>query len=313
MKTTCAIALLCATACAALDDVGGDLDSVARASFAFVAPLDSQAPQEHHFSYTGTASSPWSKYLVVVLHGGNGGHPGDYIELMEHANGLGFYVLGLSYKAPAQLLAAMCPTGLTCQAAIREEIFAGTDDPATPFVAASRANIRDRLDDALASLGWNQFRSSGHPRWSRIVLVGHGGGNVSYIAKQRGLARAVQLGGLSDGNVVNGAWTPAAWVDDASDTPGSDVFGLAHWDDPYVPLARTLQIWDLFAPGNPYCVAGICANPSCPGQTYCDSRQLTTRAAIAAGSINEHYDVARNPIYAGAWSYLLTHDLPVLP
>jgi len=320
MKNAILVLPLVLAACAAEPDPA-EVGSQSQASWSLVPVPCCADPQEAHFAYTGNPLTANGKYLVVFLHGGAGNHPINYVGFMENANDQGFYVLGLSFRAPTQLMSQMCPTGLDCQGDARNEIWDGSDHGVAGFPQSPAASIKTRLDDAIDDLiaqdsQWSRFRQNGHPFWERIIMVGHGGGNAVWIAKKKPVARALTVGPFGDGHTDgNGVFTPANWVTDpTTQTPGTDVYGLFHWNDPYSPLSTALTQMDALAPGNPYCVAGSCINLSCPFVPYCDSRQLTSKAPKASWTQNEHYDVAQNEAqYAGVWTYMLTRNLPAAP
>jgi len=302
-----------AAACAVEPEVASQ--SQASSVVAFY-PSDAEAPHELELAYSGSGANPG--YLVVFLHGGDGNVPLDYTTFLAHAANLGFPVLAISYHAPDQTMGVMCPNSAPadCEDRMRSEIFDGQDlfpGNATlrnAFVGHPTTSIRSRLIDALEQKFSNFLGPNGFPRWKNLIFVGHGGGNAVWISKHRDIPRALSIGPFGDGNTS--PFTPASWVDDPS---VADAFLLAHQNDPYTSLGNALAIFDAIAPGSSYCVAGTCMNPLCPGQgQYCDSRQLTTSAPKLASSQNEHYDVIMNSaVYAPAWTYMLTHDLPPAP
>ena len=318
-------------ACAAEPEPGPELGSQAQASTAItITPSvasggsDTATPQSAHYTYTG-GSGAGSGWLVVFLHG-VGGTPSGYQTYMEHANALGFHVIGLSYWDTGDYgtprIENICNIGTltqtqqsACWGDVRHNMWDGTAVPNFSF--PTHPTVKARLDDVLDYLdatytGWSQFRESGHPKWSKIVIAGHsmGAGVAAWIATQKPVHRLVMMSQpqdyVDDGS---GGTIPAAWISAgfSSLTPDA-MFGLSHVNDTVSDYGRTMTNWSTFGMSGLYCITSGCINTVCSpllGQ-YCGARRLRA----TNGLIDPHNDIAQNEAFFGAaWTYMLTRNL----
>jgi len=299
---------------------------------------DNVAQQAQHYTYTGDGSTNplGAGWLVVFLPGaGMGTDPSGYDTWLKHADALGFHVIGLSYWDTADYGTAriedICNISSftvaqrsACWGDVRNAMWDGSSVPnVSSFNVPDHANVKERLDNVLAYLddnfsGWSEFRESGHPKWSKIIIAGHsmGAGNAAWIAQHRQVHRLVMMSQPQDyvtaypfGDV------PATWIDDGfgqtqtgAVLSPSNMYGLSHQDDTTSDYARTIYNWSVFGMTGLRCVESGCTNLLCAPSSgqYCGAHRLY---GVTTG-ISAHNAVAqREDLYGNAWTYMLTSGL----
>jgi pimeloyl-ACP methyl ester carboxylesterase len=292
---------------------------------------DLAQPQAKHYTYVG-GSGAGSGWLVVFLHG-VGGQPSGYQSFMQRANAHGFHVIGLSYWDTGDYgtprIENICNglgAGLdtACWGDVRRNLFDGTSVPNASPAFPTHPTIKGRLDDLLAYLvttdsSWTQFRESGHPRWSKIIIAGHslGAGNAAWIAQHRAVHRLLMFSQPQDYvDAGGGTTTWADWIDDGfaqslsggPALPPGDMYGLAHRDDVTADYTRTMRNWGVFGMSGNHCIDPSCINVTCPGviAPYCGARRFNTNLA----GVDPHSDTAKDETHYGlVWDHMLTFDL----
>jgi len=307
------IALLAVAGCAADPEV--DVGVTQQASLvATVAPQtadpsDTLAPQALEYAYAGSGGLPGSGYLVVYLHG-NGGSPASSTTIMQHANSLGFYVVGVEYfdleSAPGSpSMDDLCNGDPACPGTVQAAMWECASGG--PLTVNAHTCAKERLDALLHYLvtadpshNWSQFLINGHPKWSKIVMAGHSlGASVSaYAAQHKPVERLVMTscpGELAD------------WLTDPLLPGPANAYGLVHFQDQVAGYQDVMDAWTTFGMSGEYCVDSLCLNVVCSpllGQ-YCGAHKLKTFRTVT----NPHNAPAQDTTYAPAWTYMFTHGL----
>lgn len=191
---------------------------------------------------------------LFVFFLGTGGLPVNYTEIVDHAAGLGYHALALSYVNDESINFDLCAFSEDpeCHANARREIKEGVDLSDAIEVAFVNS-IDHRLERLISYLhenypdeSWIQFLTeSGAIRWSRVAVAGHsqGAGHAGFIAKNHVAVRAVLFAGA---DVVFGQARPASWVSWPSATPASRIYGFTHAFDQTPSLEISRQMWSRY-------------------------------------------------------------------
>ena len=314
------IALLAVAGCAADPDVDVGVTQqtslVATVAPATADPSDTLAPRALEYAYAGFPVGPGLTplpgygHLVVFLHGG-GGTPGGYTTIMQHANSLGFHVVGIEFydlaDAPGSpSMDDLCGGDSACIESVLAAMFACT--AGSPLPVNANTCVKDRLDKLLEYLvgadpthNWGQFRNSGHPDWTKIVIAGHsqGGNLAAYIAQHKPVERLVMIGAPGD---------PKDWLNDPLQPGPDNAYGLVHVQDQVAGYQDVKDCWTLLGMTGEWCVDSLCLNVACSplgGGQYCGAHRLRTMRSVA----NTHNSPAQDTSYASTWTYMFTDGL----
>lgn len=178
------------------------------------------------------------KKLVVMI-GGTGSAPQNYITFDSMAADMGYNVIGLDYKNPVATPVCANSEDPSCFNNFREEICFGRE--VSPVVEVDSINsILNRLQQLLVYLvqhdadgNWDAFIKHGKVRWNKVIVAGHsqGAGHAGYLGQHFSLYRVLMFSGPQDFLVKFNA--PAGWQSAGGVTSPGRYFAFLHQDDPF--------------------------------------------------------------------------------
>lgn len=174
---------------------------------------------------------------TVIMIGGTGSRPSDYMNILLTAQGKGYRVLGVDYEN--EVISTVCreSSNRHCFDSFRAEIVFG--NPESDLVKVNERNsIAYRILKLTQYLGWKV-------EWEDVILIGHsqGAGHVAYLAKHFNVHKVIMLGGPQDYFTSHG---PANWTLDRGETSPARFYSFLHEKDFFgvdmqIALARVLM------------------------------------------------------------------------
>lgn len=184
---------------------------------------------------------------------GTGGFPADYTELLDHAAGLGYDAIALTYANDLSINLDLCAgtTDPSCHERARREIKEGRDLHASIDVPRVDC-IEHRLVRLLAWLAthspeerWSIYAPGETPDWTRLAVAGHsqGGGHAGFIARNHAVARCLVFSGA---DWFGAEQRVADWLRWPAVTPPRQIYGFTHARDVTPSLAVSREIWTAY-------------------------------------------------------------------
>lgn len=174
---------------------------------------------------------------TVIMIGGTGSRPSDYMNILLHAQAKGYRALGIDYEN--EVVSTVCRNSVdqSCFDSFRAEINFG--NPISNLVKVNERNsITYRILKLTQYLGWKVD-------WEDVILIGHsqGAGHAAYLAKHFNVHKVIMLGGPQDYFTNHG---PASWTLERGETSPTRFYSFLHEKDFFgvdmqIALSRVLM------------------------------------------------------------------------